>query len=92
MATEVMVVEDEVVLCRFLLDFLEGIGYSACDAESGEQALDLFVEARPSLVLLDIKLPDIDGLEVLQKLKEMDSACKVVVMSSYGAVGTVVKA
>ena len=92
MAAEVMVVEDEVVLCRFLLEFLEGIGYTACGAESGEEALDLFVEARPSLVLLDIKLPDIDGLEVLQRLKEIDPTCKVVVMSSYSAVGTVVRA
>ena len=92
MAVKIMVVEDEVVLCRFLIDFLEGIGYAACGAGSGQEALDLFAEERPSLVLLDIKLPDIDGLEVLRQLKEVDSACKVVVMSSYGDVRTVVKA
>ncbi len=92
MVAKVMVVEDEVVLCRFLIDFLEGIGYAACGAESGQEALDLFVEERPSLVLLDIKLPDIDGLEVLQQLKQMDPSCKAVVMSSYGNVRTVVKA
>ena len=65
----VLVVEDEPEIAELMEDYLRGSGYRTERARDGNEALSLFRLARPDLVLLDIMLPGIDGLEVLKRLR-----------------------
>lgn len=66
----VLVVEDEAPMRKFLRTFLSGAGYQVRDAETGQQALSLAAQLPPDLVLLDLGLPDMDGQETLELLRE----------------------
>lgn len=66
----VLVIEDEVPIRKFLRASLARVGYRVAEAETGEQALAAAVENPPDLVVLDLGLPDVDGQEVLRRLRE----------------------
>jgi two-component system KDP operon response regulator KdpE len=66
----VLIVEDETPMRKFLRAFLSGAGYRSIEAASGEEALQFAVSDPPDLVILDLGLPDIDGQEVLGRLRE----------------------
>lgn len=66
----VLVVDDEPAIRRFLHTALAGHGYSLFEASSGQEALSAVVAHRPDLVLLDLGLPDMDGIEVTRRLRE----------------------
>ena len=70
---KVLVVDDEESILDFITMALEHDGYQVVTATSGTQALDLFQEERPQLVILDWMLPDLDGLQVCQKLRQASS-------------------
>ena len=63
-------VEDEAPMRRFLRTFLSGAGYAMQEAATGEEALTLAVQSPPDLVILDLGLPDMDGQDVIRKLRE----------------------
>ena len=65
----VLVVEDEPEIAELLEDYLRSSGYRTERAGNGKQALTLFRAARPDLVLLDIKMPEMDGTEVLKQIR-----------------------
>jgi two-component system, OmpR family, KDP operon response regulator KdpE len=65
-----LVVEDETPMRRFLSAFLSGAGYRIVEATNGEEAISLAAMHRPDLVILDLGLPDMDGQQVLLKLRE----------------------
>ncbi|HWB06090.1 MAG TPA: response regulator [Verrucomicrobiales bacterium] len=75
-----VVIDDELQLRRLLHLALEAIGYEVFEAETGQQGLSETAFRRPDVVLLDLGLPDIDGLEVLKRLREWTSI-PVVVLS-----------
>ncbi|MFI5345230.1 MAG: response regulator [Elusimicrobiota bacterium] len=79
----VLVVEDEAAIVRFLRPALEAQGFRVVDAGRGEDALELAVKLKPDVVLLDLGLPDMDGLEVLKGLRRWTSA-PVIVLSARG--------
>lgn len=81
MAT-IMVVDDSGYARRMHRRILEGGGYTVLEATSGMEALERYFLDRPDLVLLDLSMEDIGGLEVLGKLCEMDSAARVVIVSA----------
>jgi len=66
---QVLVVEDNARNMRLLRDVLEATGYRTLEASTAAQALTLAAEHRPAVVLMDIRLPDMDGLEALRRLK-----------------------
>lgn len=66
----VLVVDDEPAIRRFLHTALAGHGYSLFEASNGQEALSAVVAHRPDLVLLDLGLPDMDGIEVTRRLRE----------------------
>jgi two-component system KDP operon response regulator KdpE len=70
----VLVVDDEVAVRRFLRNLLEGAGFAIFEAGSGEEALEMMRRKQPSAVLLDLRLPDISGVEVLRVLREWSKA------------------
>jgi two-component system KDP operon response regulator KdpE len=66
----VLVVDDEPAICRFLRLTLSAHGYAVFDAASGREALSAVAMHRPDLVILDLGLPDLDGIEVTRRLRE----------------------
>jgi len=80
-----MVVEDEPAIALVLRAYLEYAGYQVWIAEDGEEALSLFPEVKPSLVLLDLMLPGKDGWEVLAEIRKQ-SSCPVIMVTARGAV------
>jgi two-component system KDP operon response regulator KdpE len=80
----VLVVDDEPQMRRLLTLTLEAAGYRTLVAEKGQEALVLVAQQRPALVLLDLGLPDVGGLEVLRRLREW-SAVPVVILSVQDA-------
>lgn len=79
----VLVVDDEERLTTFLQDFLSKVGYQMHVAFNGQEALDAVKEHPPSLVLLDMRMPGVDGIQVLQTLKQKHPFIKIIVMTSY---------
>lgn len=92
MAYSVLVVDDEALTLRTVSRGLTGEGFEVFTAASGEDALKIFNEERPDLVLLDIVLPGIDGVEVLRQIRATTPASIVVMMSAYHMVDRAVEA
>ncbi|MCL4251685.1 MAG: response regulator [Anaerolineae bacterium] len=76
----VLIVDDEIQIRRFLRISLEAVGYQVHEAETGQQALTRTAQLRPDLVILDIGLPDMDGFQVLTRLREWTTT-PVIVLS-----------
>lgn len=79
----ILLVEDEPQMRRFLRVALEGTGYRYLEAGTGQEGLTLAVQHRPEAILLDLGLPDMDGLEVVTRLREW-SRTPVIVISARG--------
>jgi two-component system nitrogen regulation response regulator NtrX len=92
MAKTILVVDDEPSIVQTLAGILQDEGFEVISAPDGETALQAVEEESPDLVLLDISLPGMDGLEVLQQLKEHQPLLPVVMVSAYGNVENAVKA
>ena len=82
-AKTVLIVEDEVAIVRFLRPALDGEGFRIFEASRGGQALELAAKCKPDVILLDLGLPDMDGLEVLKGLRRWTSA-PVIIISARG--------
>jgi two-component system nitrogen regulation response regulator NtrX len=92
MSHRLLVVDDEQGIRAALKQLLEYEGYVVDLAGSGAEGLERYEETRPHLVLLDVKMAGIDGLEVLRRLKDQDPAAVVVMISGHGTIGTAVEA
>jgi two-component system, NtrC family, nitrogen regulation response regulator NtrX len=88
----VLVVDDESGIRDSLRGILEDEGYTVSVAESGEQCLDLVQNHRYDVVLLDIWLPGVDGLEVLGRIRDIQDRPEVVMISGHGSIETAVRA
>ena len=88
----VLVVDDESGIRDSLQGILEDEGYKVSVAESGEQCLDLVQNHHFDVVLLDIWLPGVDGLEVLGRIREIQDRPEVVMISGHGSIETAVRA
>jgi UDP-3-O-[3-hydroxymyristoyl] N-acetylglucosamine deacetylase len=92
MTTTVLIVDDEPGILTTLSGVLSDEGYGTLTTGSGRDAVELYRNHQPDVVFLDIWLPDRDGLETLQTLRELDPAVAVVMMSGHGTASTAVKA
>src|ERR1035441_70272 len=92
MPYSVLVVDDEELALRTISRGLRAEGYEVFTAGSGEDALKVFEEQSPELILLDIVLPGIDGVEVLRRMKSTNPASIVLMMSAYHMVDRAVEA
>lgn len=90
--SDILVVEDETVLARSIVGFLERRGFSARFALDAVSARTMFEEHPPRLVLLDYKLNEDDGLELLEWLRATDERAQVVMMTGHGDVNVAVRA
>ncbi|BBO00196.1 response regulator [Sporolactobacillus terrae] len=81
--TNIMVVDDQPGIRMLLHEVFEKQGYQVLTAESGNKALKLLREAHPQLVLLDINMPKMNGLELMDAMKSVKSDVKVMIMTAY---------
>ncbi len=85
-----LVVDDDPDLRRTVGDYFERLGYEVWRAASGTDGMSRYAEHRPGVVLLDLHLPDQDGLQVLEELRRQDAA--VIMLTGFGDVPTAVRA
>jgi two-component system nitrogen regulation response regulator NtrX len=88
----ILIVDDEASIRISLSGILEDEGYQVVLAENGADALDMIREEVPDLVLLDIWMPGMDGMQTLERIKNLFSDLTVVMMSGHGTIETAVKA
>lgn len=79
---KVLIVDDEYAFCKLLFSFFIKNGYDAKFTTNGEHALDIVKEEKPDIMTLDIRMPGINGYEVLEKAKSLHEALKVIVISA----------
>lgn len=92
MAASILIVDDEVSILNSLSSILEDEGHEVVVAKSGTEALKVCTEDPPDLMLLDIWMPEMDGLETLRRVKELVPYTQVMMMSGHGSIETAVKA
>jgi two-component system nitrogen regulation response regulator GlnG len=88
----IMIVDDNVELCEILANLLETEGFNAQVVHDGEVALGMIRSQVPDAMLLDMKMPDMDGLEVLRRVKEIDPDLPVVMITAYAEIQGAVEA
>ncbi|MDD5688299.1 MAG: response regulator [Elusimicrobia bacterium] len=81
---KILIADDEKNLSQIFKDELEDLGYSVDIVETGLTAISYIENAKPDLVILDISLPDINGIKVLQQLKDEYPALPVIMCTGYG--------
>lgn len=80
---KILIIDDEAELVYTLTERLNLRGYNTSGTTDYKEGLNLLKE-KPDIVILDIGLPGIDGLEVLKKIKDIDSSVEVIILSGYG--------
>src|SRR6188508_3294099 len=90
--SRILVIDDEAAIRDSLRMTLEYEGYEFIGASTGQEGLALAEREAPDLVLLDVKMPGMDGLEVLDRLRAMNETLPVVVVSGHGSISTAVDA
>ena len=88
----VLIVDDEAGIRESLSGIFEDEKYTVITAPTGEDALELVREQMPDLILLDVWLPEMDGIETLSKLREIDNDIPVIIISGHGNIELAVKA
>jgi two-component system, NtrC family, response regulator AtoC len=91
-ASTVLIVDDERTLARSIKAFLIESGYEAEVAGSGEQALEQLERVRPDVIFADVRLPGMNGIELLRRIREFDAAVPVIMMTAYGTIEGAVEA
>ena len=89
---KILIVDDESGVRDSLRGVLEDEGYTTAEADSGEACLESLEREKPDLILLDVWLPGIDGLETLQRVREMENPPEVLMVSGHGTIETAVRA
>ena len=100
---KLLVVDDELGICDFLRGFFTERGYEVFVANRGEVALEIIWKEKPEMILLDISMPGMSGIEVLRQVKEIQPDCKVIMVTAiendemislamqYGALDYIIK-
>ncbi|HMO32412.1 MAG TPA: sigma-54 dependent transcriptional regulator [Lacibacter sp.] len=90
--SQILIIDDEKAIRKTLSEILSYEGYKITDAENGEEGLRKFKEAAFDVVLCDIKMPRLDGLEFLEKAREIRPEVPVIMISGHGTIETAVEA
>jgi two-component system nitrogen regulation response regulator NtrX len=90
--SRILVIDDEAAIRDSLKMTLEYEGYECIGAATGQEGLALVEREAPDLVLLDVKMPGMDGIEVLERIRSLNDALPVVVVSGHGTISTAVEA
>jgi len=88
----ILVVDDELIVRQSLGNWLKEEGYGIDTADSGLDALNKFAKKNYDLIIADIKMPGMDGIELLERVKKKDAEIQVLVMTAYASIDTAVQA
>ena len=91
MNTKILVIDDEAVNVRVLSMSLKADGYDVVSAYSGKEGLEVFKKESPAIVLTDIKMPDMDGIELLRRIKKKNPDTEVILFTGHGDMGLAIK-
>ncbi len=89
--SKVLIIDDDKGMCQLLSDIIISEGFKAFDAQDGIMALKEVRTHTPDVVLLDIKLPGMDGMKVLEEIKSIDESLVVIMLTGYGDIKDAVK-
>lgn len=89
---KILVVDDEISIQGILTEVLEEDGYEVDAAGSGEEALEIFEKDKYSLVITDIRMPGMTGIQLLQEIKKISPETQVIIITSHASMETAVKA
>ena len=93
MGNRVLIVDDAAFMRMMIKDVLSKNGFEVCgEAENGKIAVDKYQELQPDLVIMDITMPEMNGIEALKEIKQANSAAKVVMCSAMGQQAMVIEA
>jgi two-component system, response regulator, stage 0 sporulation protein F len=81
---KILIVDDQFGIRILLNEVFQKEGYQTFQAANGVQALDIVKQHSPDLVLLDMKIPGMDGIEILKRMKQIDADIRVIIMTAYG--------
>lgn len=84
----ILIVDDNVNMCITLQDILEDEGYEILLAHSGQQALEIISNQDPGVIITDLKMPHMDGLELLQAVKSRYPSIEIIIMTAAGEVNS----
>jgi len=88
----ILVIDDEEIILRRMEKLLALDGYETFAAENGEAGLEIFKKEKPGLVLVDIKMPGMDGIKVLSEIKKISPETEVIVITGHGGIDTAIDA
>jgi two-component system chemotaxis response regulator CheY len=92
MAKNIMICDDAAFMRMMIKDILTKNGYNvAAEAENGAKAVEKYNEVKPDLVMMDITMPEMDGIQALKKIKEMDPGATVIMCSAMGQQAMVIE-
>ena len=92
MAKNILICDDAAFMRMMIKDILTKNGYNvAAEAENGVKAIEKYTETKPDLVLMDITMPEMDGIQALKKIKEMDPGASVIMCSAMGQQAMVIE-
>jgi two-component system response regulator AtoC len=92
MAFRILIVDDEIEMCLSLSELLGSRGYAARHTTSPRAVSDLVREQRPDLIIMDVKMPELDGVSLLKQLKEKDRSIPVIMISGFASAESIVRA
>src|SRR5512144_739702 len=87
----ILIIDDEESVLKRLADVMRDEGYEVVTAGSGREGIVLLNEAQPALALLDIAMPDMDGIETLRRIRELRPDLPVIMVTGHGTIETAVK-
>jgi len=84
----ILVIDDEYPLCTTLAKILREEGYEVLTSQSAKKGLEILNSEKLDLVLLDINMPEMDGIEMLERIRQIDKNLPVIMITGYGALKT----
>ena len=89
---KILVTDDEAIIRESLRDWLSDVGHQVLIAENGSQALGIIEKEKPGIIIADLVMPGMDGIELLKRAKEISPNIEVIIITAYGSIPTAIAA